>query len=111
MLPGRPYRVVVASLNICRWGVGCHAQTGRECQSYDPRDKLSADPPVSIALGGFFDSDPNVSPSHTRSPQPFCKHIHILRRLEAFSLARIVRHVAVRQFLWRHVRVSASTPL
>jgi len=39
MLPGHPYRVVVALLNICRWGVGCHAQTGRECQSYDPRDK------------------------------------------------------------------------
>ena len=40
MLPGHPYRVVVASLNICRWGVGCHAQTGRECQSYDPRDMV-----------------------------------------------------------------------
>ena len=40
MLPGHPYRVVVASLNICRWGVGCHAQTGRECQSYDPRDTV-----------------------------------------------------------------------
>jgi hypothetical protein len=39
MLPGHPYRVVVASLNICRWGVGCHAQTGRECQSYDPRNR------------------------------------------------------------------------
>jgi hypothetical protein len=38
MLPGHPHRVVVASLNICRWGVGCHAQTGRECQSYDPGD-------------------------------------------------------------------------
>jgi hypothetical protein len=44
MLPGRPYRVVVASLNICRWGVGCHTQTGRECQSYDPRDKLFCNP-------------------------------------------------------------------
>jgi len=37
--PRPPHRVVVASLNICRWGVGCHAQTGRECQSYDPGDK------------------------------------------------------------------------
>jgi hypothetical protein len=39
MLPGHPHRVVVASLNICRWGVGCNAQTGREWQSYDPGDK------------------------------------------------------------------------
>jgi hypothetical protein len=44
-----------------------------------------------------------------RAFQHFCKHIHILRRLEAFSLAEIVRHVAVRQFLWHHVRVSATT--
>jgi len=29
---------VVASLNICGRGVGCHAQTGRESQSYDPGD-------------------------------------------------------------------------
>jgi len=39
MLPGHTHRVVVASLNICRWGVGCHAQTGRKRQSYDPQDK------------------------------------------------------------------------
>jgi len=36
MLPSHPQRVVVASLNICEWGVGCYAQPGRECQSYDP---------------------------------------------------------------------------
>jgi hypothetical protein len=42
MLPGHPHRVVVALLNICRWGVGCHAQTGRECQSYDPGDNIHA---------------------------------------------------------------------
>ena len=38
MLPGHPHRDMVASLNICEWGVGCHAQTGRKCQSYDPGD-------------------------------------------------------------------------
>jgi len=36
MLPGHPQRVVVASLYICRWWVGYHDQTGRECQCYDP---------------------------------------------------------------------------
>jgi len=51
MLPGHPYRVVVASLNIFSWGVGCHAQTGRECQSYDPRDTVVCRMQIEV-LGG-----------------------------------------------------------
>jgi len=40
MLPGHPRRVVLASHYIWRWGVSCHAQIGRECQSYDPGDTI-----------------------------------------------------------------------
>jgi len=57
MLTDHPYRVVVASLNICRWGVGCHAQTVRGCQSYDPRDRAE----VSIILLQFFRSGGNTT--------------------------------------------------
>jgi len=39
MLPGHPHRVVVASLNSCRWGVSCNARTGREWESYNLGDK------------------------------------------------------------------------
>ena len=38
MLPRHTHRVVVVSLNICGSWVSCHAQTGRECRSYDPGD-------------------------------------------------------------------------
>ena len=44
MLPGHLHRVVVASLIICRWGVSCHAQTGQECQRYDPEDTFYQKP-------------------------------------------------------------------
>jgi hypothetical protein len=50
MPPGHPHRAVVASLNICGWGVGCHAQTGRECQSYDPGDTKNSKPRNSEAV-------------------------------------------------------------
>jgi hypothetical protein len=43
MLPGYPHRVVVALLCICLQGVGCHDQTGWECQSYNQGDKVTSD--------------------------------------------------------------------
>ena len=43
MLSGHPHRVVVASLNICRWGDVSHPQMGREWQSYDPGVKQSCE--------------------------------------------------------------------
>jgi len=50
MLPGHTHRVIVALLNICRWGVGCHAQMGLECESYDPWDRSQTMYPIDLSL-------------------------------------------------------------